>query len=337
MIYRPTVQELWRNASDIAEAARPYLQSVTFEDRLGGNTSMLEMAFLRTPGTPLFNRGDKTKFKLSGGQVGGLTLDTGIMVVDRVDSSFMPNVITVRAMSYDYELGGRGKTDIAYQGSTLRNIVLTQANFFDPPLLVDNNGANIMGEVVGAASTDGGTDYRESAESRIALLQQLAQKYGYAFQIRNDVLTFIAYESLEGRASVRTIDLSEVEPGAEFDDNEGSSIYRVYVEHNGTGFTNMIDNFSRSNDLVDLRSEGWYANSVVSGRRAYGLIKERNNNRRVGRLTLWGDGLLRAGDNITLNSTWWNWSGRYSIVTATHRLTPNQGWRTSLEIRGIND
>lgn len=336
MVKRPYIDSFTVNDTELVSTLSPLIRGIEYDSKLFGATSTLAVEFLFGNGVvPDIETGDEILVTI--GYLGTTDkLDTGIFTVDRIDFTYSPNIMRVGATTYDFGLGFSGTTNISYSNATLRAIVGTQAAAPVVDLIVYPNLLTIDTFIAGTRDDDATGNFIVTSKNRLSLLSELGQAYGYVFNIRGGTLIFDKYEDMEGRAVVGTLTPSSCEPGVTFDDNRAQQIKQAWVEYVGSGYSIIQDQSSPNPDIIDLRSEGYYASVAAADRRALGEIKQRNTTFWIGNITTEGSNIYQAGSNLTL-SGWGNGlDGKWNIIRAVHELSPSKGWSVDLEIRKIN-
>lgn len=336
MVRKPYIKSFFINDTESVTTLTPFIRSLEFDSKLIGATSTLSVEFLFGNGSvPNIDTGDEILVTI-GYQGTSDELDTGIFTVDRIDFTYSPNIMTVGATTYDFGLGFSGTANISYANATLRAIVGTQATAPIVDLIVYPNLLTIDTFVAGTRDDDASGDFLVSSKNRLSLLSELGDAYAYVFNLRGNTLIFDKYEDMEGRSVSGTLTPSSCSPGVTFDDNRAQQIKEAWAEYVGSGFSIIQDQSSPNPDIVDLRSEGFYASKSAADRRALGEIKRRNTTFWIGNIQTEGSSIYQAGNNLTL-SGWQNGlDGKWNIIRAVHELSPSRGWSVDLEIRKIN-
>jgi len=332
----PFVSALYVNGeTNRAPEFSPFLKSIELDDRDSGIASTFTIELISYAATPVINIGDRLSFDLSYEDTSNI-LQSGTFVVDRIDFGFAPNIKKIGAIAFDFGLGLKGVSDIAYANATLRAIVSTQAAAAFPPLTVSPSLTGIDGFIAGSRSDENEGDYVVSSTSRLDLLSELAEQYGYIFSIASGLLRFEKYESAESQASIKTYTPTSVTPGARFDDNRATQIKEAWAEYVGAGYSIIQDQSSRTRDIADYRSEGFYVSKAAADRRCIGAIKAKNVNSLAGYFTIEGDSIARAGKVVTLSGWDTLLDGRWYVLRAVHRLSSSTGWIVDMDVRKIN-
>lgn len=186
------------NGHTITADVSRFLVSLTYTDRVAGESDELEIRFDDTDGrwrsTWAPAKGDKITVNISDGTV---TINCGTFEVDEIEYEGPPDVLVLRAVAAGMTKALRTKKSTAHESKTLRQIA--QA-------VTTANGLTLAGEIeeITIARV---TQHRETD---LGFLRRLSDEYAHVFSVRDGVMTFHNVYKLEARAVVATFKYSEL-------------------------------------------------------------------------------------------------------------------------------
>lgn len=306
------------------------ITDITYSDPLEAAASRLEITFGVTQPIANLNINNfiEVKFKYS---TDAQEFNTGTHKIDSVERGMNPGTWMIGAIAYDFQLGLASIKSWKYTNSTLSSIVnniagqttpvLTVQGDPDSSLLVGTSQSNVVGSAV-----------VEEERTALALLKKLAQKYGYAFNLKYGQLRFESFELLSARAAVANYTNTDLNKGTKYQASALGTLRTAlayYQDPTPLTYISYIDNGAYKQDSVSFDNEGYYRTQAAALLRSKGGLREANLRQDGGKLELEGETFLYAGRRIQLL----NGSNfvSYLIDRAYHRLNKD-GWRCSLDV-----
>lgn len=328
----PKIFSFLLNGVEQVTALAPFLTSVTFQDLMDGGTTLLELEF-DAEATGLPKEGDTIRLWFGYDQEGRLPntnlVDTGLHRCDRPVRRYTPDTVSIGSQSYDYNLAINSQQRITFTSATLATIVSNIASAFN---LGFSSNASVT--VFAGTSPDTTSNVSVSADSYFELLQQLAQDYGYAFQLRYGTLFFRSFDSLSAVSYVFGLTPSDCLSTEFISKVKGT--YRTAIFPHKTGAVTSVDTTIPNNDGLDFRPSPFYHNQESALQRSIGELSKYNRSKLEATITIEGRFNAFASVNIQLVSFRENTdNGYFRITAATHKITATSGWTTELKLQKI--
>ncbi len=168
--------------------------------------------------------------------------------------------------------------------------------------------------------------------SDLAFLNNLAQKFGFNFKVVGDKLVLIELEGLERLNPVKTIKREDCLSYTISD--KARRTYRACEvrywdakENREKKYVYELENISGETLRIEERVE----DLSQAMRMAKALLKKKNYSQTKVNLELSGEPSLVSGLTLKLEGFGY-YDGKYLIETSTHRITPEEGYTTELEV-----
>lgn len=328
------------NGAEISTLINQHVLEVSWTERIGGQAADVSIAVEDT----LHKWQDNDlpqltdSFGLQIGYAGAPLLDCGQFVVDEFELEGPPDIYTIRCSQAWTTQAIRTPRSQAFEGFTLRQI----AN-----VIARNHGWTVVAHAV---QPDVVYDRRSQSiydAGDLAFLRKLANEHNYEFTIRGNQLTFFSRPALERQASSGPV----ITRSAGGSGSGGVMRYRFGLQSSGerTYSGVQISYLNQQTKEVNsgsatiqgtaptantLNYKQRVENNQQAALKAGSVLHEQNMLQFVGTLDLPGTITYRAGNVITLGSTWGKWSGDWIVEEAAHKLAAKQGgYRTKLSLR----
>ncbi|ECW0050664.1 phage late control D family protein [Salmonella enterica subsp. enterica] len=327
------------NLKDITHDITAYATSITFTDKLSGESDELEVELedseqrWRDAWYP--GMGDTLALQL--GFQGRLLTDCGGFSIDEIELSGPPDSVSIRGRSATVTRAMRTKSNRGFENTTLAAIAGRIAR---------KHKLKLEGQIE-PLTLERITQY---GESDLAFLKRLAKDYGYMVKVTPEKLIFSHLGKLRDAPVIRTITpeevsrftlrdtLHEVYKGVK--NKHQNSQTRTLVTFNADNTTttrtekkSASSGMATSSDILNTSDRA----QNVEESRAKGKAKldSKNEYKHAGTLSLEGDLSLRAGGSVTL-SGFGKSDGKWLIISARHSLVRNSGLTTDIDIaRGL--
>lgn len=327
------------NLKDITHDITAYATSITFTDKLSGESDELEVELedseqrWRDAWYP--GMGDTLALQL--GFQGRPLTDCGGFSIDEIELSGPPDSVSIRGRSAPVTRAMRTKSNRGFENTTLAAIAGRIAR---------KHKLKLEGQIE-PLTLERITQY---GESDLAFLKRLAQDYGYMVKVTPEKLIFSHLGKLRDAPVIRTITpqevsrwtlrdtLHEVYKGVK--DKHQNSQTRTLVTFNADNTTttrtekkSSSSGMSTSSDILNTSDRAQNAEETSAKGKA--KLDGKNEYKHAGTLSLEGDLSLRAGGSITL-SGFGKSDGKWLIISARHSFTRSSGLATDIDIaRGL--
>lgn len=322
----PYYQVLYNGKNITADISR-HLLSLSYSDKTEGESDELQIE-LEDKDKLWQNEWYPEKGSTLTAELGmkdGLKLDCGTFMIDEIELSGPPDVVSIRALAVG--IHGRLKTQKGgrnHEGKTLTEIVRTIASI---------NGFTVQGTIA---------DIRfgriaQHRETDLQFLSRLAAEYGHTFSIRGKVLVFTKTDELEARSSSLTFDRSELISFSVRDKTAGIYKRAVVKFHNPE--TNELSEYSENADADtaiddDLEIKTKAENKQQAEAKAKAALHRANTLMQSGSISVPGNILMIAGNNVDLTGLGLL-SGKYHILNSTHNIDKSGGYTVDAEIKRV--
>ncbi|HHR4769116.1 TPA: phage late control D family protein [Salmonella enterica] len=327
------------NLKDITHDISAYATSITFTDKLSGESDELEIELedseqrWRDAWYP--GMGDTLSLQL--GYKRQTLTDCGGFSIDEIELSGPPDSVSIRGRSAPVTRAMRTKSNRGFENTTLAAIAGRIAR---------KHKLKLEGQIE-PLTLERITQY---GESDLAFLKRLAQDYGYMVKVTPEKLIFSHLGKLRDAPVIRTITpqevsrwtlrdtLHEVYKGVK--NKHQNSQTRTLVTFNAdnttttrTEKTTTSPGMSTSSDILNTSDRA--QNGEEARAKGQAKLDSKNDYKHAGTLSLEGDLSLRAGGSVTL-SGFGKSDGKWLIISARHSLARSGGLTTDIDIaRGL--
>ncbi|HAF2130980.1 TPA: phage protein D [Salmonella enterica] len=327
------------NLKDITHDITAYATSITFTDKLSGESDELEVELedseqrWRDAWYP--GMGDTLALQL--GFQGKPLTDCGGFSIDEIELSGPPDSVSIRGRSAPVTRAMRTKSNRGFENTTLAAIAGRIAR---------KHKLKLEGQIE-PLTLERITQY---GESDLAFLKRLANDYGYMVKVTPQKLIFSHLGKLRDAPVIRTITpqevsrwtlrdtLHEVYKGVK--NKHQNSQTRTLVTFNADNTTTTrtekkpsSSGMSTSSDIINTSDRAQNAEEASAKGKA--KLDSKNEYKHAGTLSLEGDLSLRAGASVML-SGFGKSDGKWLIISARHSLARSSGLTTDIDIaRGL--
>ncbi|EAW3045192.1 phage protein D [Salmonella enterica] len=327
------------NLKDITHDITAYATSITFTDKLSGESDELEVELedseqrWRDAWYP--GMGDTLALQL--GFQGKPLADCGGFSIDEIELSGPPDSVSIRGRSAPVTRAMRTKSNRGFENTTLAAIAGRIAR---------KHKLKLEGQIE-PLTLERITQY---GESDLAFLKRLANDYGYMVKVTPQKLIFSHLGKLRDAPVIRTITpqevsrwtlrdtLHEVYKGVK--NKHQNSQTRTLVTFNADNTTttrtekkSSSSGMSTSSDIINTSDR--VQNDEEARAKGKAKLDRKNEYKHAGTLSLEGDLSLRAGASVML-SGFGKSDGKWLIISARHSLARSSGLTTDIDIaRGL--
>jgi hypothetical protein len=323
---KPAVKVFW-NKNNVTTQIEKYTSKITFHDHEEDASDELELVMDNTSGIWFEDWYPTTgdTLQLYVGYQDKL-IDTGLFEVDEITLNGMPDQITIKAISAGITQALRTRNNKAFEQQTLKQIAQYFCNKHGFTLV---DGSNMLNQIWLDRKT-------QENKTDLAFLSELAKEYGFMFSIKGVKMVFISYYDMENTTSVAEIDKTQLK-----DYNITEKTYDTYAS------AEIRQRNPKKGKLITMNNsyQDWSGNTVkeklvVSGSvssapqaeaKVKGGLWNKNKYKQSGTVTLVGEPLLIAGQNIDLTGLGLA-SGKYHVPSSTHTIDQSS-YVTLLEVR----
>lgn len=328
--------ELSYNGRTITNDIAPFVMSATYTDHLTGEADSLDIELEDSDGRWLDHwypeKGASLVYRF--GYENGQLISAGSFDIDELELGGPPSIVRIKGLATGVQKAVRTSNNRPYEKTTLAAIAQRIAK---------RHKMTLVGKIE-PLQIDRATQYQEGD---LAFLTRLARQYGYAFKVteNNTRLVFWKTADLQVQKAIRSYTpqdlaswnfrdkVSDVPAGVEVK-HHNTKNKKLVTYHVKEGETTVVSNATSgkatSADTVKLTPRA--PNKASAEAQAKAELDRRLLERTSGEINLEGDPALAAGANIALQG-FGKLDGLYTITRATHTITRNVGYATSLELK----
>lgn len=258
----------------------------------------------------------------------------GTFTIDEVtgSGSMSGDTISIKAVAAGIGSSIRTKRSKAFENQTLRQIA---------QYVAQQNGFTVQGTIANIKFTR----ITQHRQTDLNFLSRLASEYGHIFSVRDKTLVFTSVYEIEGGRPVVTVDRGELATwritDKTLDTYESAKVSYLNPADGQTKNSNILtlsnkDNVTykqiQSKDSLQIRTKA--ETPAQAEAKATAALHRKNSAKREGTVTMEGNPLLVAGNNLYLTGLG-EFSGKYYIKKSTHRITKG-GYTSDVEIKQIS-
>lgn len=315
---------------DVTADVAGYLKTLTYVDKTRNETDELTILLEDTDGLwmgPWYpQKGDTLTASIGYDDAlvpcGEFTIDE----IEHTGSKSGGDEVLIRGLAAGVTKAVRTKRSTGFEKQTLRQIAEAVAS---------RNGLTVEGTIAGIR-IDRSTQNRETD---LSYLRRVAEQFGHYFSVRGTKLVFTSVFELQDGEPVLTIGRGDV-TRFRFQDKVTETYSGAQVKFRNPADNKAIDQALRESGLnfsVDeLQLRGKAENNQQAERMAKAALNDKNSKQRTGDITMPGEPLALAGNNILVVGLGES-SGKYHIETSTHTITRGNGYDTQLSIKKVGD
>lgn len=333
-IRKPAFKLLY-NSRDITEDISKYLLSVTYVDKIKGESDELDISVEDVNGlwrnTWYPKKGDVLKFSI--GFNDSALVDCGTFEIDEITLSGPPDIATIKSLAAGVSKAVRTKLRKSFESQSLRQIA---------QYIADKHGFKLTGNI-GNVNFERVT---QNKETDLSFLHRIATDYGYLFSIRDKQLIFTSVFEIENGSAVTEINRTDLrsysitdktsetykEANVKYHDPNSKKVNQAKV----TTLQNK-DNVTykqiESADSLEIRTKA--ESPAQAEQKATAALHYKNSLQQKGTVQLEGNPILVAGNNFTLAGLG-TLSGKFNIEKSTHKIMKSGGYTLDLDIKRIS-
>jgi len=317
--------------SDISK----YLLSITYSDKTEGESDDIDIE-LEDVSALWQNSWYPEKGASLDLIIGGLKC--GVFEIDEIEVKGPPSTVNIKGAAVGMKNSLRTRKSDAHENKTLKQIAEKVAQ---------KNGLTLSGTIPSITINR----ITQNKETDLGFLKRVSKEYGIVFSVRGKNMIFTSIYDLEARDSSLTLDISEL------------SSYSLKDKTDAPKESKSIHTNSKANEKVESnlafeaykKEHGYTAPATKSGDQAVTYSRSENKkqaeakakavmhtssmNQFEGSVEFGGDNpkidLMVAGNNFQLNGIG-ILSGKYHIVSSSHRLDKSGARTVSVEIKRLN-
>lgn len=332
------------NGRNITNTISEYVELLTYTDALEGQSDEVQIILDDSTGVwqnawyP--NKGSILKVTIGSMNCGEFQIDEFISSGGAGNAT----LFTIKALAVGKNSPIRTEKSYIHENKTLKDVVTTFCTVHDMFLGEGNEIENIRFERL-----------TQDRQTDLSFIANLAQRFGHVFQVRNGKVTFteqIAFETKRGVSynltkgdydfwnfkdkTEGTYTTAEIEY---YNPNTGTGIKGLYRSDFFPNFSNQFRKDKAEGQFVDgffnpdiLRVYDTAEDQPQADRIVKSALYRNNSEFRTGSLSMKGNEKYVAGLIINVQGVGL-FSGNYTIVTSTHKIDKNSGYKTELSLK----
>lgn len=329
-IRKPNFSVLYNNRNITSDIAK-YMLSITYNDKTAGESDEIEIEL-----EDVDNLWQNSWYPEKGAKlfVTIENLKCGTFEIDEIEIKGPPDTVTIRGMATGITNSLRSKKSDAHENKTLKQIASTVAQ---------KNGFTISGDIPDITFSR----TTQNQETDLAFLKRISSQYGIVFSVRDNVITFTSVYGLEARNSSFILDKLDLSSYT-LKDKATGMIKSASVKSKNAKKNSSVSTDLEYNDW--LKKEGYkypdvtnkdtavshekVENKQQADAKAKAIIHLSASNQQEGSFELQGNTLAVAGNNFDLSGLG-ILSGKWNVLTSSHKIDKSGGYTTSIECKRL--
>ncbi|EBU7264638.1 phage protein D [Salmonella enterica subsp. enterica serovar Oranienburg] len=333
----PVPQPAYRlvyNRKDITHDVSVYVTSVSYTDRLSGESDEIQVDLEDSEGRwrDAWYPGKGDTLTLQMGYAGEPLRECGTFSIDEIELSGPPDSVSLRGLATSVTVAMRTKVSRGFENTTLAAI--TQR-------IAGKHHLQLQGQIE-PLTLDRVTQYDETD---LAFLKRLARDYGYLVKVTHTHVIFSSLDKLRdapptftfirpdiSRYSLRDT-INRIYKGAKHRSQNSRTKQVVTYQADGGESTTTVSTATRGkNTSADtLTLSGRSGNQGTAARRTRAALNLKNQYQKVATLSMAGNIRLRAGHNVTLTGFGAS-DGKWLTGSVRHSMTRSGGYTMDVEV-----
>lgn len=326
-IRKPTYR-IFYNGNNITEDLTLEVIALNYTDKVKGESD--EISFTVSDANGLWrNQWKPVKGDLIQVWMGYINqmFPAGTFEVDEIQIMGPPDRVEIRAAAALASKNIRTKKSYSHEGKTLKQIAEKVAL---------DHGLTLEGEINSNFVIKKAAQFRKTD---LSFLAELAEKYGYVFNIRNDKLIFSSIYDLESSDSSLFIHRSRLSSYS-ITDKTVEVFKTAQVKFFNPDQSEKIE--ATNDDFIiapGADDKIIYANvdsQIQADEIAKAAIHKSSTSQNVGNFSIEGDPRILSGINVELGGLG-QYSGKYHILDSSHSISPSGAYKTSFKAKKIGE
>lgn len=333
----PVPQPAYRlvyNRKDITHDVSVYVTSVSYTDRLSGESDEIQVDLEDSEGRwrDAWYPGKGDTLTLQMGYAGEPLRECGTFSIDEIELSGPPDSVSLRGLATSVTVAMRTKVSRGFENTTLAAIAQRIAG---------KHRLQLQGQIE-PLTLDRVTQYDETD---LAFLKRLARDYGYLVKVTHTHVIFSSLDKLRdapptftftrpdiSRYSLRDT-INRIYKGAKHRSQNSRTKQVVTYQADGGESTTTVSTATRGkNTSADtLTLSGRSGNQGTASRRTRAALNLKNQYQKVATLSMAGNIRLRAGHNVTLTGFGAS-DGKWLTGSVRHSMTRSGGYTMDVEV-----
>lgn len=333
----PVPQPAYRlvyNQKDITHDVSVYVTSVTYTDKLSGESDEIQVVLEDSAGRwrDAWYPGKGDTLTLYMGCAGENLRECGTFSVDEIELSGPPDNVSLRGLATSVTAALRTKNSRGFENTTLAAIAQRIAG---------KHHLQLQGQIE-PLTLDRVTQYDETD---LAFLKRLAGDYGYMVKVTHTHIIFSSLDALREAAPVFTFTrrdisrysvrdtINRIYKGAKHRSQNSRTKQVVTYQADGGESTTTVSAATRghSTSADTLTLSGRTGNQGTAARRTRAALNLKNQYQKVATLSMEGNVRLRAGHNVTLTGFGAS-DGKWLTGSVRHSMTRSGGYTMDVEV-----
>ncbi|EKE2066510.1 phage protein D [Salmonella enterica] len=333
----PVPQPAYRlvyNQKDITHDVSVYVTSVTYTDKLSGESDEIQVDLEDSEGRwrDAWYPGKGDTLTLYMGCAGENLRECGTFSVDEIELSGPPDNVSLRGLATSVTAALRTKNSRGFENTTLAAIAQRIAG---------KHHLQLQGQIE-PLTLDRVTQYDETD---LAFLKRLAGDYGYMVKVTHTHIIFSSLDALREAAPVFTFTrrdisrysvrdtINRIYKGAKHRSQNSRTKQVVTYQADGGESTTTVSAATRghSTSADTLTLSGRTGNQGTAARRTRAALNLKNQYQKVATLSMEGNVRLRAGHNVTLTGFGAS-DGKWLTGSVRHSMTRSGGYIMDVEV-----
>lgn len=322
------------NGKDITADLQDSLLSVEYTDKTENNSDEIQISVEDSAGNwrgPWYpSKGDTLSLEF-GYEDSGL-INAGAFNIDEIELGGPPDVVRIRGLAAGFNKAVRTRNSKAFENQSLKQIAEAVAK---------NHGFTVVGTIANVRFSR----VTQNRENDLEFLRRIASEYGHIFSVRENKLVFTSIYDIEKGKPVLSVDRTELlnysikdktsqvfkNAQVKYHDPTDKEVKEYKTTENKNADGESVTDTTQA-DTLEIRTKA--ENKSQAEMKAKAALYHHNSKQQEGSLTVSGNPLLVAGNNMELTGMG-TMSGKYHIMESRHRIDKGGGYTTDLSVKRV--
>lgn len=320
----PTFTLTWAN-KEVTEDIKPYVQSITYDDKIEGEESDTIEIVLDNPRLIWANEwlpdiGDKLALTL--GYLDEPRLGVVEFQIDKIINR--PLTCSVQGMATPTDQALRERRTQAYENTTLKQVA---------EAIATRNALILAGKVKDVQIQR----VTQNEQTDLEFLRQISKDYGVIFKVENTTkLVFYEEKELQEGEAILTLRFQDLSPNSEIEESQQETFSGGELAYQDPTTGELIEAEAIADPKAPTKADNQRQVKQVENEQQASLqteeaLRQANQGQIRGRLELEGLTQLSAGSNFNLEG-YGKYSGKFQARNIRHTLSRSTGYRGTIEV-----
>ena len=328
---KPAFKLTYEN-KDITKDISPMLVSLSYTDALENESDSIDITVENASGKWIDDWYPQlgAKLTLSMGYQDSPLTPCGTFEIDEISIECPPSTVRIRALAATVSKQQRTRKARGYDNMTLRAIIHDVAK---------RNKLSVKGDIEEIEIRR----VTQTHERDLAFLKRLANEYGYAVNVKGDMLLCYKMAGLRQAPVTLSIDLSQPRQviSYRFTDKIKDVVKGATVKHHNRKQRKTVEaeyqyQGEHKTAADEVKLVYYTDNEQQANAKSMAAVDKKNDDKTTGSLSLAGNPKLRAGLTVDLLGIGQHLSGKWLISSSKHNMDRSSGYKTDIDVKKVD-